>query len=364
MRHRAHCARRIVCLAAVSFVALLAVGCGGGGGKGEGVIVRNPDWAFEKYERIAVIPFGSSDPKCKAAADQTSLLLEDYLTRNGTFTIVARDALKDVLTEQDLSRLSDVADPSTIIAPGKILAAQAIVIGKISECNLDTKRYERRRPIYARNQKGQIRRDRQGQPIIEREEVTIEFRTFARIAGTVRVIDTGTSQTIYSYSCQPIEAEDEARGGTPTNSPQDLAVQAARQMAEDFYKAIAPTRMTVELDTDMLVVALGYYDGKYEETNELLTTQDSFVVAVRNLPEECRRNRFRVAVSPLKAAPLWQEEFVWTGNNAVRGESYTIPGKLLIDSGQTEFQAKFYSVGDDEPLLTQDITLVPPKEEK
>lgn len=353
------------CLAAALAVSLLsAAGCGGGGvkGKGEGVVIRSPQWRFERYERIAVAPVQASDPRGSGAAKQVTVLLEDLLTRNGQFSMLSRDALKEVLTEQDLSRLAEVADPSTVIPAGRIKSAQAIIVGVITDCSLDAERVDKKKDIYSKMDPALIaRRDPRGFPHVIGTEVVPEYRHYARIAGTVRIIDTATGEQVYSYSVPPIEAEAKQERTPPKDSPQELAVQASRKMADEFYKAIAPIRIKIKLKKEMLVVALDYYDGRYETIDTLSTTQKKFLVGVRQLPPECDRNRFKVAVAPLQGRNIWEEEFVWSGENPVRGQAFEVPVDKLIDAGVTEFQAKFYTIGDDEPLITYKFKLEAPK---
>ncbi len=86
-----------------------------------------------------------------AAAD----VLRDELSATHAFQVQDRSLLKDVLTEQDLSRLADVADPSTIIPAGKIQAARAIIVPSITVYDLKaTRQFER--PIYLRDRYGRL----------------------------------------------------------------------------------------------------------------------------------------------------------------------------------------------------------------
>lgn len=331
-------------------VALAVAGCGGGGGRERAFIVRSPAWPHEQYQRLTV-NVRCDNPRGKSAARQLEIALADKLAQNGAFTVIASDALKDVLTEQDLSQLSDVSDSRTVIPAGKIKAAQALVLGKLVQCDLDTKRFENRRPIYARDQRGRVRVDRLGRPIVVKEEVTPSVRTTARLSGWVRVIDLATGETVFSYTTPPIERESSGRGATPKQSAEELALDAAAELASDLYVNLAPQRVEVKLKSKMLVVARDYYDGEYDEIDAFPPTQEKLVIAVRNLPPECERNRFRLAVSPLKARNLWEEQFVWSSANPVRGIMFELPVARLMESGATEFTAKLYSADEEEPLL-------------
>ena len=264
--------------------------------------------------------------------------MEDLLAGNGNFTVLDRSTVTDVLTEQDLSRLADVADPGTALPEGKLLAAQALVVGKIAEVDLKAERIEKRYPVFAKDNKGRIRRNRNGQPIVVREEVRNYFHHRGTVRGSVRVIDVATNKVIHSYTAQPISYDDEQQGAPPSSSPEDLAVEAAKALAIDCYNHVAPINREVKLKSDMLVVALDYYDGEYDETKKVPTTLDHFMVAVRKLPAECDRNPFRIAIAPEEGRNLWEQEFVWSTNNSVRGEFWEVPLEPLKATGQEKIR--------------------------
>jgi hypothetical protein len=342
---------------------LAAWGCGGGGGKGT-FITQYPRWDWEQYERIAVVPFRcpGGKPGAPEAARQATFMLEDLLAANGNFTVLERDALAAVLTEQDLSQLADVADPSTVLPPGKIQIAQALVVGKITDYRTDAQREERRRPVYAKDNKGRIRRDHAGHPIVVREEIIQVFRHEGTVAGSVRVIDAATNKVVFAYKAPPITRDDAQRGAPPQATPEDLAIEAAKELAVDCYAHVAPIRTKVKLKSDSLIVALDYYDGEYDQTKKVSTALDRFLLVVRELPKECDRNPFRVAIAPKDGRNIFEEEFVWSSNNPVRGVSWEVPVELLKSAGAEEFVAKLYSGTGEEPILDRDFKLDVPDE--
>ena len=352
-------------LKVLSFLSLLVVwGCGGGGGK-RAFITQYPGWDWEQYERIAIVPFRCPEgkPGAPEAARQATYMLEDLLAANGNFTVLERDALADVLTEQDLSQLADIADPSTILPPGKIQIAQALVVGKITEFHTDAQREERRRPVYAKDRKGRIRRNHAGHPIVVREEIIQFFRHEGTVSGSVRVIDAATNKVIFAHKAPPITRDDAQRGAPPRVTPEELAVEAAKELAVDCYTHIAPIRTKVKLSSSSLIVALDYYDGEYDKAKKISTELDSFLLVVRKLPKECDRNPFRVAIAPEDGRNILEEEFVWSSNNPVRGESWKIPVELLESTGAEKFVAKLYSGSGEEPILDRDFKLEPPEED-
>jgi len=340
----------------LSFLLLGSVcGCNGGGGKGA-YITQYPNWNWKSYERIAVVPYHYPKGKKGAAeaAQQATYMLEDLLATNGNFTVLERGALKDVLTEQDLSQLADIADPSTVLPPGKVQIAQAIVVGKITEIDLKRERLQQRVPVLVRDSKGRR--------IKVRERVVEVFRHAGTVGGSVRVIDAATSKVIFAHRVPPITYDDRQRGAPPRAKPEDLAQEAAQEMAVDCYKRIAPISTKVKLKSESLIVALDYYDGEYDKTKKVSTELDEFLLVVRELPKKCDRNPFRVAIAPEEGRNLWEEQFVWSASNPVRGQSWKVPVELLRSSGAEKFVAKLYSAGSEQPLLKREFELKPPKE--
>jgi hypothetical protein len=245
-----------------------------------------------------------------------------------------------------------------------VQAAQAIVVGKITEFDTKAERVEKRRPVLAKDSKGRIRRDRAGRKIVVREEIREYFKHEGTVGGSVRVIDAATIKVVCSHRVKPITHDDSQSGSPPRATPEDLAVEAAKELAVDCYNQIAPIKTEVKLKSDCLIVALDYYDGEYDKTKKVSTELGDFLLVVRKLPQQCDRNPFRVAIAPEDGRNIFEEEFVWSSNNPVRGESWKVPVDLLESTGAEKFVAKLYSKGDEEPLLDRDFKLEPPDEDK
>lgn len=327
-------------------------------------IVHHPDWEYQDYQRVAVLPFKAGQPAAAEAARQAGFLLEHQLTESGAFTILTRSDLADVLTEQDLSRLTDVTDPDTALPEGMVQVAQAVVIGTITEFDLKRELVQRRIPRYAHDKKGRIIRNRRGQPIVTGEDVYTEHRHVARVGGNLRVIDAATGRVLLSHSVPAIERDDFQRGAPPRATPEELAVEVALEIATDFYRKIAPQRIKVKLSSKCLVVAAEYYEGKYDKLKKVPVTMDEILLVAHRLPPECDRNSFRLAISPEEGHEyLIEHEFTWSPSLGNRGEVIHVPLSVLKDSGYQKFTAKLFSVGHDEPILERDFKLVEPEEE-
>jgi curli biogenesis system outer membrane secretion channel CsgG len=97
--------------------------------------------AAQGKPRLAVLGFQNNstwtswgDNLGKAAADE----LTTQLVKTGDFTVIERTQIDAVLAEQHLD-MSGAVDPATAAKVGKILGAQAVLLGSITKFSIDRK---------------------------------------------------------------------------------------------------------------------------------------------------------------------------------------------------------------------------------
>lgn len=344
---------------AVGLIATLVLsgllsGCGGGGSRREAVITVYPQWEFEGYERIAVMPGRAVVP----AAVRDAGLLADRLTTllqgSRKFEVLSRTELDQVFEEQDLAKIADAIDEGTALPTGRIRNAQAIVSTTLTDYVLIADSEVRREPRFAL--------DARNRPYIAGYDEVLVFRHGAQVEGTVRVVDAATGRILLSHTARVAPRPKTARGAPPRETPQQIAAEAARELSVEFFKRIAPITIEVKLDRDMLFVATDYFDGRYRESRRLPLDIDDFYLVIRDLPEECQRNDFRVAISELEGRTnLFEAEFMWVGGLGPEGQSYRIPLQTLTATGGEQFVAKLYAGRDPRPILTSEFRLEIPK---
>lgn len=334
-------------------------GCGGGGAT---YVTQFPRWDFEQYKRIAVLPGRASTPQAARDAGMLADRLTTALTDSGAFTVLSRADMKSVFAEQDLSRLEDAIDTNTALPEGKIEIAQALVATKITDYKLIADRSEQRIPIYAHDRRGNVLVDRFGRPLITGEDIVMMYRHGAEVEGSVRVIDAATGKVLLSHSARVAPKPRTSRNQPPSKTPEEIASEAVRELSIEFAKSVAPTRIKVKLKGDMLVVATDYFDGKYRTEKKLPRDLGEFLLVVRDLPGECERNNFRVALAEVDGRQnLFEQEFTWSGSSGPEGISFRVPTATLTSGGSEKFVAKLYSVGDPEPILKREFGLTAPK---
>lgn len=107
-------------------------------------------YGAERKKRVAILDFEYGAVRSQAqAAFQTDVdvgkgmtnLLVKYLVKDGTYSVIERQALDKILAEQNFSN-SDRANPNSAAKIGKLLGVDAIIVGVITQFggeNKDTK---------------------------------------------------------------------------------------------------------------------------------------------------------------------------------------------------------------------------------
>lgn len=345
----------------VALVWVCLLGCGGGRSV---YVTQFPEWNFENYKRVAVLPAKTTDRAALRECTVVSEQLTSRLSRSGAFEVLSILDLKDVLDAQDFSTLTDV-DPNTQIPQGRIRMAQALIIPTITSYRLIREQINQpiSRPLT--DPYGRVLVDRFGRPLLQTVFVPM-YRHGVVLDGGVRIVDAANGQTLFSWSLpEPITDDEKREGRPPSESAEEMAANAAREMAAAFFRVIAPTRVEVDLKEKDLLVATEYFDGRYYgDGNRLPIGIDNFLLVIRRLPAECERNRFRLAIAPGNGTRnLFEQVFVWRSGLGPEGYSVRVPMKSLIDAGGRRFVAKLYS-GGPQPILTRSFELTPAKDER
>lgn len=342
---------RNVSVAGLVGLALLVSLTGCGGHAGSAFVVNRPDWDYAQYDRLAILPGQAADDRAQHDAEVLSDRLTTLLTNNGTFTVLSRGELAEVFKEQDLSRLADAVDEGTALPEGQVQVAQAVVVTRVTDYELIAEKKRRTVP--------KIAFDRKGRPRKVGEQVFWEYRHGAEVEGSVRIVDAATGKILLSQTARRVPPAKTNRDRPPSDSPEDVAAVAVRDLATEFYKRIAPTRVEVEFDKDNLLVATDYFDGRYDEVKKLARSLGQFLVVACDLHTACDGNVFRIAIAEEEGRQnlFESEDFVWSGSAGPRGQSFQVPLSALTASGGEKFVAKLYSVGNPEPVVERTFQL-------
>ena len=100
-----------------------------------------------RKKRVAIIDFDYATVRANAAAvfgtdidigKGITDMLVTYLVKDGTYSVIERKALDKILAEQNFSN-SDRANPNSAAKLGKLLGADAIIVGSITQFGNDNK---------------------------------------------------------------------------------------------------------------------------------------------------------------------------------------------------------------------------------
>ncbi len=336
-------------------VALAALsGCGGGGKSRKAVITNRPQWDFERYERIAVLPGRASTPDGAAVAQRLADQLETRLANGGQFKVLNRSELQQVFMEQDLSRLADSIDEGSAIPEGRIEVAQAVVAVRLTDYRPKKQRIEEEHPVFRQDPRGRMLLDRSGRPIVAGVQREYVYVHGAEVEARLRVIDAATGKILVSDTIRPEPEEERRRGRPPEESPEELAARMCEGIAAKFFQKISPTQVRVDLKTSMLIVATGYFDGRFDEAKRISPDAGELLIAVAGLPQACDGNDFLVAVSAEAGREnIYEKGFTWTRGIGREGLQFRIPLDTLLAKGGERFVAKLYAKGDPEPKLVK-----------
>jgi curli biogenesis system outer membrane secretion channel CsgG len=108
------------------------------------VLICSLSFAQTRKKRIAVLDFDFSsvqkwwESNWDIGSGVSDLIVKE-LVRNGTFSVIERNALDTIIAEQNFSN-SDRANPTTAAQIGKVLGVDAIIVGSITQFGTEKKK--------------------------------------------------------------------------------------------------------------------------------------------------------------------------------------------------------------------------------
>ncbi len=192
-----------------------------------------------KCKRIAVLAFEGPNGY-QVSADIEALLVGIRVNDSSYFSVIERGAVEQVLEEQMLHQ-TGVVDQGTATEVGKLLGADAIVMGVITQNSTTDKRYyEKRSKCVARNEEGKCLR-----------WITYKVRCTERNAYfsfTPKVVRVSTGEILTSEILAGHAVDDVCRGSERAlEDRQTMLARAKSQAIEKFREIVAPYYVDVEI---------------------------------------------------------------------------------------------------------------------
>jgi curli biogenesis system outer membrane secretion channel CsgG len=106
-------------------------------------------------KRVAVLNFSAtgfgSNAYYQGESQGMSDLIVNQLVSGGTYEVIERSRLQQVIDEQKLSN-SDLANPATAAKIGQLLGVEAVLIGNVTQFNVDVDRQDHNYPFVRKTQ--------------------------------------------------------------------------------------------------------------------------------------------------------------------------------------------------------------------
>lgn len=196
---------------------------------------------------IAVLPFtGPGGPEF--AAEIEGVLAGIGIDDKQYFTLVDRASVDKVISEMKFSQ-SGLVDPKTAVKLGKMIGAEGIYTGVVTQNNYDDSPYSERRSTCVRYER---RRDDKGRTY---QGACIQWRYYnvrctkrvANFAVSPKLVDVATGRIIYSRNLSSITNSQGCEDTRPVQSESVLLEQAKASVKNEFRRDIAPFYVTREI---------------------------------------------------------------------------------------------------------------------
>ena len=196
---------------------------------------------------VAVLPFNGPEGNA-FAAEIEGVLVSIGIDDKRYFTLVDRATLDKTISEMQLSQ-SGMVDQKTAVKLGKLVGAQGIYTGIVSQNNYNESRYSEKRSTCAQYE---TRRDKdgntyQGSCVFWRYYNVSCTKRVASFAVSPKLVEVSTGKILYSRN---LSATAESTGCKDTNPVQGESVlieKAKASVKKEFRRDIAPYYVTREI---------------------------------------------------------------------------------------------------------------------
>ncbi len=196
---------------------------------------------------VAVLPFnGPGGPEF--AAEIEGVLAGIGIDDKPYFTLVDRASVDKIISEMKFSH-SGLVDPKTAVKLGKMVGAQGIYTGVVTQNRYDDSAYSERRSVCRRYE---MRRDEKGRTY---QGSCVDWRTYhvrctkrvANFAVSPKLVDVSTGRVIYSRNLSAVTNSSGCEDTNPVQSETVLLEQAKASVKNQFRRDIAPYYITREI---------------------------------------------------------------------------------------------------------------------
>ena len=189
-------------------------------------------------KRIAVLPFSGRGGD-EVGADVEALLVGVRVNGEPYFSVIEREALKRIMKEQRL-HLTGAVDEKTAVTVGKLIGAEGIIFGTVTQNTTEDKRYSSQRSECASKDKdGKCTRRRKYSVSCTERDAFFSF--------IPKVVSVSTGQIVASETLTGHANDSACRDSGTLKGRQELLAEAKRQALAKFRCIMAPYNVRVEI---------------------------------------------------------------------------------------------------------------------
>jgi len=196
---------------------------------------------------VAVLPFNGPGGT-EFAAEIEGVLAGIGIDDKPYFTLVDRASIDKIISEMKFSQ-SGLVDPKTAVKLGKMIGAQGIYTGVVTQNSCSDSRYAEKRQTctqyeMCRDEKG---RTYQGPCLRWRAYHVQCTKRVANFAVSPKLVDVSTGRVIYSRNLSAVTNSSGCEDANPVQSETVLLEQAKASVKNQFRRDIAPYYITREI---------------------------------------------------------------------------------------------------------------------
>jgi tetratricopeptide (TPR) repeat protein len=196
---------------------------------------------------VAVLPFSGPGGK-EFAAEIEAVLASIGIDDKRYFTLVDRASLDKTINEMKLSQ-SGLVDQKTSVKLGKLIGAQGIYTGVVTQNNCEDSNYAERRSACTQyeTKKDKDGNSYRGACISWRQYSVNCMKRVANFAVTPKLVDVSLGQVLYSRDLSAAFESAGCEDTRPIQSENTMLEKAKESVKEDFRRDVAPYYVTMEI---------------------------------------------------------------------------------------------------------------------
>jgi len=299
------------------------------------VITQYPSFYTQDMRTVAVLQFDNESLRPRAGHFVTRRFTA-ALKENGTYEVLgSKDA--SAIAKAQAANPADPAELKAVAVRFKEAGnVQVFIVGSVKTFTSASYVYRWSEPGFG------YRYYRFGTHWYYPTDFYVHNEARVSVAARLVLVDDGTvlaetpelSATVFS------------RGDPPHLTPDECAAKATGQVIDEMLECFAAVKKQVVISPKKNLRTARRREGGGWQFTDKFSPDDEAMYVIVKLPDECDRNRFRVAISREgHKEALAGEDFVWSKQDESRQLKFS-PNELHAKAGAGDYRVTFYSGPD------------------